>query len=49
MVEQSQEIPKGTWWHNLRDEGFEEVIEVKCNMSPSDVHSKIAAAFGTMN
>ena len=28
---------------------FEEVIEVKHSMSPSDVRSKIAAAFGTIN
>ena len=49
MVEPSQGVPKGTRQRNLRDEGFEEVIEVKRNMSPSDVQSKIAAAFGNIN
>ena len=48
MVEPSQGVPKGKRRRNLKDEGFEEVIEVKRNMSPSDVQAKIASAFGTI-
>ena len=49
MVEPSQGVPKGKRRRNLKDEGFEEVIEVKRNMSPSDVQAKIASAFGTID
>ena len=49
MVEPNQGVPKGKRRRKLKDEGFEEIIEVKRNMSLSDVQSKIATAFGTIN
>lgn len=49
MVEPSEGVPKGKRRRSLKDEGFEEVIEVKRNMSPSDVQAKIASAFGAID
>ena len=49
MVEPNQGVPKGKRRRKLKDEGFEEIIKVKRIMSPSDVQSKIATAFGTID
>lgn len=49
MVEPNQGVPKGKRQRKLKDEGFEEIIEVKHNMSPSDVQSKITTAFSTID
>ena len=49
MVEPRRGVPKGKQRRKLRDEGFEEILEIKCNMSPINVQSAIAEAFGTID
>ena len=49
MVEPRRGVPKGKQRRKLKDEGFEEILEIKCNMSPINVQSAIAEAFGTID
>ena len=49
MVEANQGVPKGKQRRKLGDDSLEEIIEVKRNMSPSNVQSAIATAFGTID
>ena len=44
MVEPSRGVPNGKQRHKLKDDGFEEIIEIKRNLSPVNAQSAIAEA-----
>ena len=49
IVDRDRAVPKGASRRKLRDDGYEEVIEVKRNMSSKDIQKVIVKAFGNIN
>ena len=49
MVDPNKAVPRGKSRRKLEDEGYEEIIEIKRNMSSSNIQNAISTAFGTLN
>ena len=49
LVDPSKGIPKKNYHRQLKENGFEEIIEVKQNMSSVEIKNAITSAFGEIN